>query len=275
MNNTQLRIISATVLLCIFLAFMNFGPLYMMSFILVIFIGLMDEVLFNFTKVSRSNFRYFFFQILTILIAITFFAVDLSPTIIKYIHFSGLFVNFLFLIVLFLNVEKSTKFFSLLKNRSIIWPTMTIVWMLNFLSLFELTQWKILVWGIILLNFSSDSCAWFFGKNFGKRPLWKAVSPNKTIEGAIGGLLCSVFISWVYWWNFLDQISILFIFLLALMAVGAQLGDLIQSRVKRIFDIKDSSNLIPGHGGIYDRFDSLLFVMPIYLVIIRYYLKLN
>jgi phosphatidate cytidylyltransferase len=116
----------------------------------------------------------------------------------------------------------------------------------------------------MLLNFMVDTAAYFTGKKFGKHKLWEAVSPKKTIEGAVGGVVFSVIATSVFWNYLVNDVGLLSIGFFAIIACCSQVGDLFQSKFKRHFEIKDSSTLIPGHGGVYDRIDSLLFVAPLY-----------
>lgn len=109
----------------------------------------------------------------------------------------------------------------------------------------------------------SDSCAYFVGKKFGKRKLCPSVSPNKTIEGAIGGITGGTVAAVVFCWLLLPHIQILFLIpaamFLCVLGIG---GDLLESIVKRGTNTKDSGTCLGGHGGILDRVDSLLFVCP-------------
>jgi phosphatidate cytidylyltransferase len=113
---------------------------------------------------------------------------------------------------------------------------------------------------IFLLVMASDTAAYFTGVSFGRRKLYPAISPNKSVEGALGGLagsLGGVFLARAWFFPALDIADCL------LLGFGlgalAQLGDLFESMLKRSFGVKDSGTLIPGHGGILDRLDSLLF----------------
>ena len=108
-----------------------------------------------------------------------------------------------------------------------------------------------------------DTAAMFTGKAIGKHKLAPAVSPNKTIEGFMGGLVGSLVIGVVMcFWKF-DAVAWYHVLVLALgCSVFGQLGDLVESMWKRSIGIKDSSAIIPGHGGVLDRFDSLLFAAP-------------
>ena len=121
----------------------------------------------------------------------------------------------------------------------------------------------------MLLTWASDIGAYAFGRLFGKTKLIPSVSPGKTVQGSLGGLLCTVLVSLAYahwvlrpvaqlamapWWAAAFGLVI---------SVAAQVGDLVESMIKREAGIKDSSHLIPGHGGVLDRVDSLLFVLPV------------
>ena len=112
----------------------------------------------------------------------------------------------------------------------------------------------------------TDSGAYLIGRKIGKNKLAPNVSPNKTWEGSIGGTLSAVVILGVYLYFFpelqvYDFASMLGLTLL--FSVGGQLGDLVESALKRYYGVKDSGNILPGHGGIFDRFDSSLIVLPL------------
>ena len=114
-----------------------------------------------------------------------------------------------------------------------------------------------------------DSAAYFIGSAIGKHKLFPRVSPNKSWEGAIAGFVFAIISVVVLREFLLDFLSIFDTLAIGfIIGIFGQLGDLIESLIKRDAQVKDSSNLIPGHGGIFDRFDSLLFVAPlIYLYI--------
>ena len=129
---------------------------------------------------------------------------------------------------------------------------------------------SILVWLIVLSAFGSDVCAYFTGMSIGRHNLCPKISPKKTIEGAIGGVIGSILVCGIFGFYFAEQY---FFHCLAIGAIGAvisQCGDLTASIFKRKMGIKDYGNLIPGHGGILDRFDSVLFTAPT----IYYYIQL-
>jgi phosphatidate cytidylyltransferase len=131
------------------------------------------------------------------------------------------------------------------------------------------TGGTVLVMFPILLTWATDVGAYAFGRMFGAHKLMPSVSPGKTVEGAVGGLLLSVVIGWLYVRFLLHPLAQLALLPLATIvfaicvSVVAQIGDLAESLLKREAGVKDSSTLIPGHGGVLDRFDSLLFVLPV------------
>lgn len=115
---------------------------------------------------------------------------------------------------------------------------------------------------ILFLIWSTDSGAYFLGKAFGKKKLWPEISPNKTIAGAIGGIFMAVLVGVVFQLIYPFELSLMsIVFLSVLISIVGQLGDLVASGFKRIYQVKDAGRLFPGHGGVLDRLDSLLFVL--------------
>jgi len=121
----------------------------------------------------------------------------------------------------------------------------------------------------VLLTWTTDVGAYAFGRTFGRKKLIPSISPGKTVEGAVGGLglaivICLLYVRFILMpyaqLGLTIQGAVLFAIVIS---VAAQTGDLAESLLKREAGVKDSSSIIPGHGGILDRFDSLLFVMPV------------
>lgn len=128
------------------------------------------------------------------------------------------------------------------------------------------------VWLVYIIAFGSDTFAYFTGKLFGKRKLYPQVSPNKTIEGAIGGIIGCTVISIIYF-DYLRINKFIYIIIFSICAsVFSMVGDLSASKIKREYGIKDFGNFLPGHGGILDRFDSVLFVAPIVYYFVNYFI---
>lgn len=121
----------------------------------------------------------------------------------------------------------------------------------------------------VVLTWASDTGAYFVGRAVGGRKLIPSVSPAKTVAGAVGGLGGSVLVAWLYVKAVLHPAAHLdfapwgLLLFGAIISVAAQVGDLAESLLKREAGVKDSSRVLPGHGGILDRFDSLFFVLPV------------
>ncbi|GAB2527617.1 phosphatidate cytidylyltransferase [Rufibacter soli] len=122
-------------------------------------------------------------------------------------------------------------------------------------------SWQIIL-GIIFLIWASDTGAYAAGKKFGKNKLFPRISPGKTWEGWVGGVLLSIAIAWLLSLYFTDLTLGHWLGVAVLVSVFGVLGDLVESMLKRSLGVKDSGTLIPGHGGILDRFDSLILVVP-------------
>lgn len=116
----------------------------------------------------------------------------------------------------------------------------------------------------LLIVWVTDSGAYFTGRALGKNKLWPEISPNKTIEGFVGGVVLAVIAAIIMQFIAPFDISWALLIIVAIISsVFGQMGDLVESAIKRHYDVKDSGNILPGHGGILDRFDSLLFVLPL------------
>lgn len=128
----------------------------------------------------------------------------------------------------------------------------------------------------LILVWISDSAGYVFGVNFGKRPLLKSVSPKKSIEGFVGGIIFSIIFSIVFY-NYLNLGFSLakWVVLGLLTTTAGALGDLVQSQFKREAGVKDSGNLLPGHGGLYDRMDSIIFAAPFIYLTIKIFLYVS
>jgi phosphatidate cytidylyltransferase len=144
-------------------------------------------------------------------------------------------------------------------------------WLLSYwVSLRSLEIGRAWVFWAMFTTFASDTCAFFIGRAWGKHNLAPSISPGKTWEGVIGGLLGSIIASLILGIVFSLPLSYwLIAFLGFIISIFAQLGDLVESLLKRNTGTKDSSRLVPGHGGVLDRIDSLIFtgIIVYYFVI--------
>ena len=116
-----------------------------------------------------------------------------------------------------------------------------------------------------------DVAAYTFGRIFGKRKLREHISPNKTLAGSVGALGISLLMPWLLWFSFPHFSPALLILTGLIVGIGGQLGDLVISYIKRDIGIKDMGTTIRGHGGILDRIDSMIFVVPIFFHMVRWF----
>jgi phosphatidate cytidylyltransferase len=126
---------------------------------------------------------------------------------------------------------------------------------------------------LTIITIASDTGAYYAGSTFGKNKLCPAISPNKTVEGLLGGVAASLVLSVLAGTFLLPQVSIVRMtiatILVSLIGVG---GDLIESIIKRSCNVKDSGTILPGHGGVFDRIDSLLTAAPAMYYLIHFHL---
>ncbi len=128
-------------------------------------------------------------------------------------------------------------------------------------------QWFIFLLAVV---FSGDTFAYLFGVLFGKTKIMPTVSPKKSLEGALGGLLGSAAAGSIFWYYLTDHQASVGLFILTALIAGfcGQFGDFFESLIKRVADVKDSGKIMPGHGGILDRIDAVLFASPVILLAI-------
>ena len=271
--NTIKRIISAVVMAAIVAICIFYGKESTLGLILFAGIIAVDELFVNLLKKLRFSFTYLISQILFILPFVYFNFLDFTSGM----HFAivnvALLLNILLLFYLFYIPMESKSVEEISNKLPYVSGIFFVLPMISLTNILHYSEWRILLFILLVVNFGMDTGAWFFGKNFGSHKLWEKVSPNKTIEGLIGGMFTAGVLGYITWTFLIAKPEILLFFVFCLLGVLSQLGDLIQSKMKRQFKIKDSSSLIPGHGGVYDRIDSLLYSAPFFAVILKYFYK--
>lgn len=278
MNNTVVRVIVGIIGIPLIVFTAILGNEIFLVFCVVMSFFCMNEFYNLFEKAQNAesipgkwiggwSFHKTVFLIISSLIVISFYYEHFNYVLILY------FLMFMYLIID--EMVKSVKHFEAVGSwlLSIVYIS-TPFGLLSFMDSAKfLAQYKanyaiiclVLVW-------ISDSFAFFGGKLFGKHKMAESISPKKTWEGSIIGFTFTVVAGLVIWKLFYPEFSMIH-FLAVSVIVGffAQIGDLFESYLKRSVKVKDSSNLIPGHGGALDRFDSILFAVPalyIYLYLI-------
>lgn len=178
----------------------------------------------------------------------------------------------------FMYVILSNLKISIIDVAITVFALLYIPFMFSFIKLIMMMQGsRILVWYVFLGAFACDTFAYIIGSKFGKVKLAPVISPKKTVEGAIGGIfgtiLAYVILTYIANRYFALNFNMLLIIIAGIIAgIAGQLGDLAASAIKRYCKIKDFGDIIPGHGGILDRFDSTLFVAPVIYMFFKIYM---
>lgn len=270
MTNTQLRILSALVLVALVGACVWAGRFSSLVFVGLASLLIIDEVLVNFFKRLRNSKRYLICQLVFFVPYTYLHFIDPMPGLFSVFLNAALVLNVFYLFYLFFYKSgQEGRFLTLMASFPLIASLIVLLPIMSLTSLFYLPEWRSLLAVLLIVNFSMDTGAWFFGKKFGKHKLWEAVSPKKTIEGFIGGAVTAAVVASFTWYLLFEKFNWQLLLLFSFLGAMSQVGDLIQSKIKRQFKIKDSSSLIPGHGGVYDRLDGLLFVTPFYATLIN------
>lgn len=220
--------------------------------------------------------------ILAVLSIRDLFKLNKCPLLIKLVSYVicglitwGLFeINAKLLIILFLFYGVTMILYNKIKDYSYkdsLWiMCVTLVVGLiynNFINVRMLDNGKMVLLYLFIISSMTDTFALFCGMKFGKHKLAKEISPKKTVEGAIGGSLIGTILATTFYSFFVGGFSFEIILYTFILTMIGQIGDLYFSSIKREHDIKDFSNLIPGHGGILDRLDSVLFIALTYMIL--------
>lgn len=191
-------------------------------------------------------------------------------------QYYSIYVSIFIMLTLIIMVTQYPKY-SVVDAALTIFSTLYVGLLFSFIVLIQdMNHGEFWIWLIAISSWGSDTCAYFTGIAIGKHKLAPILSPKKTIEGSIGGVLGAGIIGCLYsliYMYFVPTLSehyiIIVVIIVMLGAIISQFGDLAASAIKRHFEVKDFGKLLPGHGGILDRFDSILFVAPtIYIAVL-------
>lgn len=227
-----------------------------------VYLGITCIAIYEISKLLFNN-GFSFGAIINYLFAAALFIAKNTENIhlLSFILFAFISINFMMFVF--------NKNFDLKKMSEIIFSGLYVVFFMYHMMLMNGSKY---VWLVYIIAFGSDTFAYFTGKLFGRHKLYPEVSPNKTIEGAIGGVIGCTIISILYF-DYLRINKFIYIIIFSISAsVFSMVGDLSASKIKREFGIKDFGKFLPGHGGILDRFDSVLFVAPIVYYFVNYFI---
>lgn len=255
MNETLKRSISGSVYVILLIACIQYS---FESFIVLFGIFLLIAVL-EFCKLQ------FLSKYLPLLLATGIYLIFYK------IHFSRINDQLLLFVTLLVSLKCLFFLFTDKKNKFDI--TTNYIYLLGYIILPFVLITKIpigingynpkIIISIFILIWTNDTFAYIVGKSIGKNKLMERVSPKKTIEGFAGGIVFAIITSLIISKYYIEGATIIWVIIAIIVGVFGTIGDLIQSKFKRIAGVKDSGTIMPGHGGVLDRLDSIIFVAPI------------
>lgn len=253
------RVLSALVLCLLLIPIIYLGGIYYYIAVGIISVIAFKEIITlpDFKKIST-----------TIKIGSVIFYLPIVYCGVMSSDFSSL--NYLYLILLFIYFFLPSLFYSKedykLKDGFYLLSLLLFI-AVGFSSLIYARESSSIFIYLISIPIISDTFAMLTGMLIGKHKLCPSLSPKKTIEGSVGGFIVSTIVALILYTNLVGSISLTIVLVTMCLSIFSQIGDLIFSKIKRENDIKDYSNLIPGHGGALDRLDSILFVSVIYFIL--------
>lgn len=258
MKETYKRVVSAIIGTILLILIVSKGDIYLNTGVFIISIIGLREFYIAVKKIEINPLSYIGY-LCTILIYLSNF-------------YSKINIEF----VLALAIISSLIIYLFSKNILLKDIGVTLVGILYVPFLFSYINYlenSIYIWLIFIISFGTDTFAYLGGRFFGKNKLWPEISPNKTIEGSISGILGSTILTVIFAF-FIKEDSIYLLMILAIIvSIFSQTGDLIASKIKRTAKLKDYGHIMPGHGGVLDRFDSIILGAPLIYYYISYFLN--
>lgn len=253
------RLLSATVLLLICIPLLILGGfLFDIAVLLISIFSLYEFISIKEENKKLPPFIKFISYLIMSLIILTNFENNMFAFALDYRILAGLFILFLVPSVLYHNREK----YSINDAFYMIGGILFLGISLSTLVIIREKSLNLMIY-LLLIPVITDTYSYIIGTLIGKTKLLEVISPNKTLEGMIGGTVFGVIIPTVFYVLFVNKATPIYVVILIslFLSILGQLGDLVFSAIKRYFSKKDFSNLIPGHGGILDRLDSIIFVV--------------
>lgn len=267
MKNFKARTLTGFVLIIVLVSSIILHPLALTT--VMCFVGIVGLIEF-FNMVSTDDAlprrKTAFFFTFVLMYGITFSFLEVFDP--RFLWLSVPTLMFVFIVELFSSHEKPFYHISytLAGLVYITLPLCCLIWIGFYGS--EGYNWHILL-SFFIFVWTYDTFAFLIGKLLGKHKLYKRISPNKTWEGAIGGLLISFVVAWIIGNYFTELKPWQWYVMVSLIVVFGTLGDLTESMLKRTYNLKDSGHILPGHGGILDRFDSDFMAAPAVFVFLQ------
>ena len=224
-------------------------------FLYTLFLILGTICIYEVNKLLNFNNFLLYLIYVSLLTVITFYPVNF--TLLFFVVLVTILVKFILMADLLLS--KRSTFFSTKKHLVVVLYIIPSFLFLQLIPISFINYEPWLLIGFLLIMWVNDSFAYLIGKYFGKTKLFERVSPKKTVEGFIGGFIFALVISYfiAHWSKNLNEYE--WMLMALIISISGSIGDLVQSRLKRLAEVKDSGKLIPGHGGIFDRMDGTLF----------------
>lgn len=254
-SNLFYRALTALILIPIILILIFYSSESVLFFLLAVVIVLCNYELFNLLKIRKLQDQIFGFSLNLIALYLI-------------VYKENLFLNFL--VILLLIIIFYSLFVIGIKDflsyaSYYLFSVIYITYLLSFIyKLFVLPNGRHWLLFLLFTNWATDTCAYFIGVKLGRHKFSK-ISPNKSIEGLLGGIFGGILVALCFnYFSFKINEWFLFVLLGASGSIVGQLSDLIESGIKRSVGVKDSGNMIPGHGGVLDRLDSMFFTAPLF-----------
>ena len=271
MGELFVRFLSAFVIIFILFFTLYMGPLQFML-VLMVLGGLVADEMVRMAVKGGINFNNF--ERLTFVIVSTIGILALADSVVVYNVYSIIYILIYGIFFLFFRQDNSFSKLGVMGFGyfyiSMFYGSAVLVVKLG---------WEYAFW-VMILVWAYDSFAYFIGSAYGKHKIFKSISPSKSLEGTIAGLATSTFAGFLipflvnrYSHHFLNFPVWQGLIIGAIVGVASQVGDLFESKIKRNVGIKDSSSIIPGHGGVFDRIDSMFYALPSFFLIVELFLR--
>ncbi|OEU65880.1 MAG: phosphatidate cytidylyltransferase [Desulfovibrio sp. S3730MH75] len=257
LNSLQQRCITSVTLIAVLFLTLYFGGLFLVSVVTIFSVVALHEFYSMFWKEESRSLSKMMGMLSGAAIVLTGALASHTWMLVLLLALFWIF-NFKFLFSYSSSPGRTSYNDSMVLFSGLIYIPLT----LQFVT--SMNSWEILF--VLLSSSASDTAAFYAGTYFGKKKIWPRISPKKSWAGSIGGFTACVICCTVYGLFFGHASVIAWMILAGFLNIASQMGDFFESALKRKLDIKDSGNILPGHGGVLDRIDSLVLALPVYIL---------